>query len=101
MEALRIVSAVLGMVLAMNARAQSSGETAAPTIREDDRPAPVDWGFGPGVRPKDTALRAVQEMTAPAAAPGAGRTRGSRVSSRHRSRGRSSRCTPCCCRTGG
>jgi hypothetical protein len=65
--------AVLGMVLAMNARAQSSDETPVPTIKEDDRPAPVDWGFGPGVRPKDTAVRAVQEMmAAPAAAPGGG-----------------------------
>src|SRR5512132_385362 len=72
--------AVLGMALAMSARAQSSDETPVPTIKEDDRPAPVDWGFGPGVRPKDTAVRAVQEMmAAPAAAPGGGpdaRTKG-------------------------
>ena len=71
-EALQIVSGgVVGMILAMSARA--SDEAAAPTIREDDRPASVDWGFGPGVRPKDTAVRAVQEMTGvPADAPAGG-----------------------------
>jgi hypothetical protein len=70
--------AVVGMIFAMDARA--SDGAAAPTIKEDDRPAPVDWGFGPGVRPKDTAVQAVQEMMAvPAAAPVGGadaRTKG-------------------------
>jgi hypothetical protein len=53
----------------MNAEAQTLGEAAPPTIKEDDRPAPIDWGFGSGVRPENR--KAVQQMmmAAPAAAP--------------------------------
>ena len=42
-----------------------------PTIKEDDRPAPVDWGYGPGVRPSSDMGAAQGMMAAPAAAPGA------------------------------
>ena len=61
--------AVLGIVFAMNARAQTLDDAAPPTIKEDDRRAPVDRGYGPGVLPNND-IRAVQEMmAAPAAAP--------------------------------
>ncbi len=59
--------AVLAMAFAMNVQAQTSGEAAPPSIKEDDRPAPVDYGFGPGV-PLDKNRRAVQEMMAVARA---------------------------------
>jgi outer membrane protein assembly factor BamB len=55
--------AVLVVAFALNAKAQTLD------VKEDDRPAPVDWGYGPGVRP-DKNRKAVQEMmAAPAAAP--------------------------------
>ena len=62
--------AVLVVAFALNARAQTLGEAALPSIKENDRPAPVDYGFGPGVRPEKNR-QAVQEMmmAAPAAAP--------------------------------
>ena len=62
--------AVLVVAFAMNAQAQTLDEAAPPTIKEDDRPAPVDYGFGPGVRPEKNR-QAVQEMmmAAPGAAP--------------------------------
>jgi hypothetical protein len=61
--------AVLVIAFALNARAQTLDDAAPPIIKEDDRPAPVDWGYGPGVRPNND-MRAVQEMmAAPAAAP--------------------------------
>ena len=66
--------AVLVLAFAMNVRAQTPGEAAPPSIKEDDRPAPVDYGFGPGVR-SDRNRKAVQEMMAApsaAAAPVAG-----------------------------
>ena len=51
----------------MNAAAQTVNDVTVP--KEDDRRAPVDYGFGPGVRP-DNNMRAVPEMmVAPAAAP--------------------------------
>ena len=66
--------AVLGIMFTMNAEAQTSGDAAPPPIKEDDRAAPVDYGFGPGVRPNNN-IRAVQEMMAApsaAAAPAGG-----------------------------
>jgi hypothetical protein len=54
---------VLVVAFAMNARAQTSNGAAAPTIKEDDRPAPVDYGFGPRVVPNDN-MRAAQEARA-------------------------------------
>jgi hypothetical protein len=65
---------VLGVAFAMSAHAQALGDAAPPSIKEDDRPAPLDYGFGPGVRP-DENRQAVQEMMAApsaAAAPVAG-----------------------------
>ena len=60
--------AVLLVAFALNARAQTLNDAALPAIvKEKDRPAPVDWGYGPGVRP-DKNRKAVQEMMA---APGA------------------------------
>jgi hypothetical protein len=59
--------AVLVIAFAPNAGAQTSDDVVVP--KEDDRPAPVDWGYGPGVLPNND-MRAVQEMmAAPAAAP--------------------------------
>ena len=49
--------AVLVVAFALNARAQTLD------VKEDDRPAPVDWGYGRGVRP-DKNRKAVQEMMA-------------------------------------
>ena len=61
--------AVLVVAVAMNARAQALDDATPPPIEEDDRPAPVDWGYGPGVPPNND-MRAAQEMiAAPAAAP--------------------------------
>jgi Glyoxal oxidase N-terminus len=61
--------AVLVVAFAINARAQTLNVAAMPPINEDDRPAPVDYGFGPGVMPSDD-MRAAQEMaTVSAAAP--------------------------------
>jgi hypothetical protein len=59
---------VLVVAFAMNARAQTVDDVVLPM--EDDRPAPVDYGFGPAV-PLNDDRRAVQEMmmAAPAAAP--------------------------------
>ena len=51
----------------MNAAAQTVNDVTVP--KEDDRRAPVDYGFGPGVRP-DKSMRAAPEMmVVPAAAP--------------------------------
>lgn len=63
--------AVLIIAFAVNARAQSLDDAAPPIIKEDDRPAPVDWGYGPGVRPYNAVPAAREMMTAPAATPGA------------------------------
>src|SRR5512132_4550298 len=68
--------AVLIIAFVMNTQAQTLDDPAPPSIREDDRPAPLDYGFGPGVgvRP-DRNRKAVQEMMAApsaAAAPVAG-----------------------------
>ena len=62
--------AVLVVAYVLNARAQTLGEAAQPLIKEEDRPAPVDYGFGPVVRPEKNR-QAVQEMmmAVPAAAP--------------------------------
>ena len=38
---------ILAMMIAMNAEAQTLGDAAPPSIKEDDRHAPVDWGYGP------------------------------------------------------
>jgi Galactose oxidase-like, Early set domain len=65
--------------LAVNARAQTLDDAAPPIANEDDRPAPVDWGYGPGVRPNNARPAAREMMAGPAAAPGAGadaRTKG-------------------------
>src|SRR5512132_792021 len=62
--------AVLIIAFVMNTQAQTLDDPAPPSIREDDRPAPLDYGFGPGVgvRP-DRNRKAVQEMmAAPSAA---------------------------------
>ena len=59
---------------AMNAEAQTLGDAEPPPNKEDDRPAPVDYGFGPGVG-RNNDIRAVQKMMAApnaAAAPVAG-----------------------------
>ena len=59
--------AVLGIMFTMNGRAQTLDDVLLP--KEDDRPALVDYGLGPGV-PRKNDIRAVQEMmAAPAAAP--------------------------------
>jgi hypothetical protein len=64
--------ALVAMAFAWNARAQTS-ENAPPPVNENDRPAPVDYGYGPGVR-RNSAVRAVSEMAAaPAGAPVGGR----------------------------
>ena len=59
--------AVLVVAYVLNARAQTLGEAAQPLIKEEDRPAPVDYGFGPVVKNR----KALQQMMmpAPAAAP--------------------------------
>ena len=49
--------AVLVVAFALNARAQTLD------VKEDDRAAPVDWGYGRGVRP-DKNRKAVPEMMA-------------------------------------
>ena len=61
--------AVLVAAFAMNAQAQTLGEAAPPRIKEDDRPAPVDYGFGPGVRPEKNRQAVPEMMAAPGAAP--------------------------------
>jgi hypothetical protein len=61
--------AVLVIAFALNARAQTLDDAAPPIIKEDDRPAPVDWGYGPGVRPNNAMPAAREMMAAPAAAP--------------------------------
>jgi Galactose oxidase-like, Early set domain len=59
---------VLTVASAFHARAQISNDPVLPEIiNEQDRPAPVDWGYGPRVRP-DKNRKAVQQMMA---APGA------------------------------
>jgi galactose oxidase-like protein/glyoxal oxidase-like protein len=64
----RSCAALLIMAFAVDAQAQELSEATPPSIREDDRPAPVDYGPGPGVRP-DRNRQAVQEMmAAPSAA---------------------------------
>jgi Domain of unknown function (DUF1929)/Glyoxal oxidase N-terminus len=60
---------VLVVAFAMSARAQTLGDAALPSIKEDDRPAPVDYGFGPGVRPEQNRQAVQEMMAAPAAAP--------------------------------
>jgi hypothetical protein len=59
-------------MFAVNARAQVSDDVIPPPTKEDDRLAPVDWGYGLGVR-QSPNMRAVREMmTGPAAAPAVG-----------------------------
>ena len=60
--------AVLVVAFALNARAQTANEATRPTIKEDDRRAPVDRGSGPGVRPDKNRNAVPEMMTAPGAA---------------------------------
>jgi hypothetical protein len=84
---------------AMNAEGQTLGDAAPPPIKEDDTPAPVDYGFGPGVVPNNN-IQAMQEMTAAPDASVVGADARPRASSAHRSCGRSSRFTSSFYRTG-
>ena len=87
--------AVLVVAFALNAGAQTLD------VKEDDRPAPVDWGYGLGVQP-DKNRKAIQEMMAASAAtaPAGGAEHRPWVSSAHRSRGRSLAFTLSSCRMG-
>jgi hypothetical protein len=58
------------VALALNARAQTLNDAALPMIiNETDRSAPVDWGYGPGVRPDKNRKAVQQMMAAPVAVP--------------------------------
>jgi hypothetical protein len=58
--------AVLVVAFALNARAQTLD------VKEDDRPAPVDWGYGLGVQPDKNRKAIPEMMAAPANAPAGG-----------------------------
>ena len=58
--------AVLVVAFALNAGARTLD------VKEDDRPAPVDWGYGLGVQPDKNRKAIPEMMAAPATAPAGG-----------------------------
>ena len=64
-----ILSLLLVLGFALPALAQTSNDLMK-ELKETDRPAPIDWGFGPGVRPsqaKKTSPSTAQTSQPPTA----------------------------------
>lgn len=50
-----LLLAILVLGCVSTARAQTDEELQIPQMKETDRAAPIDWGFGPGVKPSQAA----------------------------------------------